>query len=74
MPQVPDAARLALNELPFGPLPGVLDAVIRAATGSNRYPDMAAVAVRSALAGYYGITPDRVVTGFGSLSTCLNCS
>ncbi|OCC10712.1 putative phenylalanine aminotransferase [Streptomyces sp. PTY087I2] len=67
VPQAPDAARLALNELPFGPLPGVLDAVIRAATGSNRYPDMAAVAVRSALAGHHGITPDRVVTGFGSV-------
>ncbi|MFI7288296.1 histidinol-phosphate transaminase [Streptomyces anulatus] len=66
-PQAPDAARLALNELPFGPLPGVLEAIIDAAAGANRYPDMAAVALRNALADHHGITADRVVTGFGSV-------
>jgi histidinol-phosphate aminotransferase len=66
-PQAPDAARLALNELPFGPLPGVLEAIIATAGDANRYPDMAAVALRNALADRHGVTPDRIVTGFGSV-------
>ncbi|RKT05894.1 histidinol-phosphate aminotransferase [Streptomyces sp. 3211.6] len=66
-PQVNNAARLALNELPFGPLPGVLDAIIAAAGDTNRYPDMAALALRKALADRHGLTPDRIVTGFGSV-------
>jgi histidinol-phosphate aminotransferase len=66
-PQAPGAARLALNELPFGPLPGVLDALVAAAGASHRYPDMAALALRNALADHHGLTPDRIVTGFGSV-------
>ncbi|MEV8305784.1 histidinol-phosphate transaminase [Streptomyces flavidovirens] len=66
-PQAPAAARLALNELPFGPLPGVLDAIVAAAGDSNRYPDMAALALRNALAERHGVTSDRIVTGFGSV-------
>lgn len=65
--QSSEVARLALNELPFGPLPGVLDAIIAAAGDSNRYPDMAAVALRNAIADRHGVTPDRIVTGFGSV-------
>jgi histidinol-phosphate aminotransferase len=66
-PTTRDAAHLALNELPFGPLPGVVDAITAAASGSNRYPDMAAVALRHALSDRYVVDPDRLVTGFGSV-------
>jgi len=59
-------ARLASNENPFPPLPGVLDAAREAATDLNRYPDPAGTALVTALAGRYGVTPGQVVVGTGS--------
>ena len=66
-PEGSSFAKLALNELPFGPLPGVVDAIIAAAENSNRYPDMAARVLRNALADRHGLSSDRIVTGFGSV-------
>ena len=43
---VPGAIKLASNEVPYGPLPGVVDAVVEAADGVHRYPDMGVVALR----------------------------
>jgi histidinol-phosphate aminotransferase len=64
---VPGAVKLASNEVPYGPLPGVVEAITEAATGSHRYPDMGVVALRGALAERYGVDAERVVTGCGSV-------
>ncbi len=64
----PGAIKLASNEVPFGPLPGVLEAITEAASGVNRYPDMGVVALRQALADRNGIDPDRIATGCGSVA------
>jgi histidinol-phosphate aminotransferase len=76
---VPGAIKLASNEVPFGPLPGVVQALTDAANGVHRYPDMGVVALRDKIAGRLGVDPERVVTGCGSValaehlvrSTCL---
>ncbi|MFK3985317.1 histidinol-phosphate transaminase [Micromonospora sp. NPDC050397] len=63
-----EAIKLASNEVPFGPLPGVVEAVAEAAAGAHRYPDLAAVALREALAEQYGVAADRIATGCGSVA------
>jgi histidinol-phosphate aminotransferase len=65
---VPDAIKLASNEVPFGPLPGVPEAVAAAVTTSHRYPDMGVTMLRDKLAGRYGVDADRIVTGCGSVA------
>jgi histidinol-phosphate aminotransferase len=65
---VPGAVKLASNEVPYGPLPGVVEALAEAAAEVNRYPDMGVVALREALARRYGVDVDRIVTGCGSVA------
>ncbi len=65
---MPGAIKLASNEVPFGPLPGVVEAITAAATETHRYPDMGVVALRDKLAARYGVDPDRVATGCGSVA------
>lgn len=65
---VPGAIKLASNEVPYGPLPGVAEAIAAAAFEAHRYPDMAVVALRDTLAKRYGVAPERVVTGCGSVA------
>ncbi len=65
---IPGAIKLASNEVPYGPLPGVVDAITEAAGGTHRYPDMGASALRDALARRYDVDPARVVTGCGSVA------
>jgi histidinol-phosphate aminotransferase len=65
---VPGAIKLASNEVPYGPLPGVVDAIVEAANGVHRYPDMGVVALRDKLAHKLGVAPERVVTGCGSVA------
>ncbi|GAB3149154.1 histidinol-phosphate transaminase [Micromonospora sonneratiae] len=65
-----EAIKLASNEVPYGPLPGVAEAVAEAVAGSHRYPDMGVLALRDALAERYGVTPDRIATGCGSVALC----
>ncbi|HEY3006979.1 MAG TPA: histidinol-phosphate transaminase [Micromonosporaceae bacterium] len=67
---LPEAIKLASNEVPYGPLPGVVEAIAAAARSVHRYPDMGVVALREALAERYGVTPDRVATGCGSVALC----
>jgi histidinol-phosphate aminotransferase len=67
---LPEAIKLASNEVPYGPLPGVVEAIAEAAAGIHRYPDMGVVALREALADRYGVTADRVATGCGSVALC----
>lgn len=76
---LPEAVKLASNEVPYGPLPGVVEAITAAATGVHRYPDMGVVALRAALSERYGVPPELIATGCGSValtehlvrSTCL---
>jgi histidinol-phosphate aminotransferase len=65
---VPGAIKLASNEVPYGPLPGVVDAIVEAANGVHRYPDMGVVALRGKLANRLGVAAERVVTGCGSVA------
>jgi histidinol-phosphate aminotransferase len=65
---VPGAIKLASNEVPYGPLPGVVEAITEAANGVHRYPDMGVVALREALAERYGVDAERVATGCGSVA------
>jgi histidinol-phosphate aminotransferase len=64
---LPAAIKLASNEVPYGPLPGVPEAIATAAAEVHRYPDMGVVALREAVAERYGVHPDRVATGCGSV-------
>jgi histidinol-phosphate aminotransferase len=65
---IAEAIKLASNEVPFGPLPGVAEAIAEAVTQSHRYPDMGVVALRAKLAERLGVDPERVVTGGGSVA------
>jgi len=65
---VAEAIKLASNEVPFGPLPGVPEAVAEAVMSSHRYPDMGVVALREKLAERYGVSANRLVTGCGSVA------
>ena len=60
--------KLSSNENPYGPLPSVVDAITRAATTTNRYPDMYAAELVEALAGFVGVDADQVVVGNGSVA------
>ncbi len=63
-----EAIKLASNEVPYGPLPGVVEAITAAAAQVHRYPDMGVVALRAALAQRHGVDPARVATGCGSVA------
>jgi histidinol-phosphate aminotransferase len=63
-----EAIKLASNEVPYGPLPGVPEAVATAVATSHRYPDMGVVELRDKLAERYGVSPGRLVTGCGSVA------
>ena len=65
---IAEAIKLASNEVPFGPLPGVPEAVAAAMTQSHRYPDMGVLELRDRLAQRYAISADRIVTGCGSVA------
>jgi histidinol-phosphate aminotransferase len=65
-----DVIKLASNEAPFPPLPAALAAIADAASGVNRYPDDSGVALREQLAERYGVTPEQVLLGNGSVELC----
>lgn len=62
------AYKLSSNENPFPPLPSVLMAISDAAADVNRYPDMYATELVGAIAGSFGVAPESVVTGCGSVA------
>ncbi|MFC3849388.1 histidinol-phosphate transaminase [Corynebacterium hansenii] len=66
----PGALKLASNEMTQGPLPSVRDAIVDAAAGVNRYPDMAAVDVRATIADHLGLQSEQVAVGCGSSALC----
>ena len=61
------AIKLASNESPFGPLPGVAEAVASALQDVNRYPDHAAEQIRERFAAQVGVAGERVACGPGSV-------
>jgi histidinol-phosphate aminotransferase len=61
---------LASNEVPFGPLPGVADAVAARLPELNRYPDPAATELTVALAQRLDVSPDELTLGTGSVAVC----
>jgi histidinol-phosphate aminotransferase len=58
--------KLASNEGPFGPLPAALDAMAKAATELNRYPDGGAYLLHHALAERHGVPVANVCVGAGA--------
>lgn len=64
---ITEAIKLASNENPYNPLPSVQEAADRGVFGANRYPDHRATAVRDRLAFRWGLTPDQVAVGCGSV-------
>ncbi|GAB3283441.1 histidinol-phosphate transaminase [Kineosporia babensis] len=70
-------ASLAANESHFEPLPSVQEAIRRAASAANRYPDAACTQLRHAIAEhlsaelpateYHAVTPDQIAVSPGSV-------
>jgi histidinol-phosphate aminotransferase len=67
---VPGAIKLASNETAYPLLPAVARRVAEVAGSANRYPDLAVVALREALAGRLGVDADHVAVGCGSVALC----
>ena len=68
MPDV-TPVKLSFNELPWGPLPAVLDAItafLQSPNSINRYPDMRATELRAAIAEHHGVPVECVAVGTGS--------
>jgi histidinol-phosphate aminotransferase len=66
-----EVIKLASNESPWGPHPAVAEAVGRAATGLNRYPDQHARRLRRRIAERFDTDPARVAVGNGSCEILL---
>lgn len=60
--------KLSSNEVPFGPLPSVIEAVAHASTAINRYPDMFSVELTERLAAHVGVPAPQVATAGGSVA------
>ena len=58
--------KLASNEGPWGPVPAALEAIVKAASAGNRYPDGGCWALRTALAERHGLAFEQVVVGNGA--------
>ena len=63
--------RLASNESPYPPLPAVREAIDRALSTLNRYPDPANALLRARLSERYDIPPARIAIGNGSCDILL---
>ncbi|MEX0993514.1 MAG: histidinol-phosphate transaminase [Solirubrobacterales bacterium] len=64
-------ARLASNESPYPPVEGVVEAVKKAATEVNRYPDPSATRLRRALSDRYERPMSSIAVGNGSCEILL---
>src|SRR4030088_1321437 len=67
---VPGAIKLASNETSYGPLPHVLARITEGAGQAHRYPDSFSTELGDSLAARFGVSPERVVVGCGSVSLC----
>ena len=66
------AVKLASNEVAYGPLPGVVDAITHAATNINRYPDMGVVKLKAALSQRLDVPTGRIAVGCGSVGLLMH--
>jgi len=64
-------AQLASNESPYPPHPDVVEAIARAASAANRYPDPAATLLRRRIAERHDTEPARIAVGNGSCELLL---
>jgi histidinol-phosphate aminotransferase len=62
---------LASNESPYPPVPAVVEAVTRALSGLNRYPDPTNAALRRRLSDRHGVPANRIAVGNGSCDILL---
>ncbi len=60
--------KLSSNENPHEPLPSVIEAIARAATEINRYPDPGSAKLTAALAERYDVPAEHVALGAGSVA------
>lgn len=60
------AVKLASNENPAGPAPGVITALAEAQAGVRLYPDANGFALKRAVSVALGVPPDRLTLGNGS--------
>ncbi|MFA5311013.1 MAG: histidinol-phosphate transaminase [Candidatus Omnitrophota bacterium] len=61
-----EVIKLASNENPLGPSPRALEAVRKALSSVNRYPDSNAYFLKRKLARFYGLEPSNIAVGNGS--------
>jgi histidinol-phosphate aminotransferase len=61
------AYKISSNENPYPPLPSVLEVVREEAGRFNRYPDMFATGLTSAIAARFSVPESHVATGTGSV-------
>ncbi len=66
LPGINRVVKLSSNEGAFGPPPGAVTAIARAAAAAHRYPDPASEALRGAIGARFGLDPARIVCGNGS--------
>jgi histidinol-phosphate aminotransferase len=59
--------KLSSNESPFAPLPSVVGVIAEAARSVNRYPDNGAEGLIQAIADKFGVPPQHVAVGCGSV-------
>src|SRR4051812_23979295 len=64
-------AKLASNESPYPPLPGVIEAITKALGSINRYPDPTNAALRKRLSELHGVPSQRIAVGNGSCDILL---
>src|SRR5690242_17148526 len=64
-------ALLASNESPYPPIPAVVEAITKALTGLNRYPDPTNAALRKRLSDVNGVPANRIAIGNGSCDILL---
>jgi histidinol-phosphate aminotransferase len=64
-------AQLASNESPFPPHPDVVEAIVRAAAASNRYPDPDATLLRRRIAERFEADPAQIAVANGSCEILL---
>jgi histidinol-phosphate aminotransferase len=69
--QAAPLARLASNESPYSPLPAVREAIDRALSGLNRYPDPSNTILRERLSDRYEVPVSRIAIGNGSCDILL---
>lgn len=62
--------KISSNENPYPPLPGVLEAIIRAAADIHRYPDPFSRRLVSAIAKRFDVPEQCIALGTGSVALC----